>query len=136
MIKQAVLFVASTGLLIYFIAPVDEDKKSKPVVQAAAEQKSSGQKDLSNSWYADSDDENEEFIFGEPLVYSENEEPAPENIGESEGEYKPIAPQVARIAGKPNYVSPAIYSEAPKPGGLGSKENPIDLTPPGGRRKN
>ncbi len=136
MIKQAVLFVASTGVLIYFITPVDDDQKRQPAVQEASEPKTRDQQDLSNSWDANGDDENEEFVFGEPLVYSENDRPSSENEGEEEGEYKPAAPQVTKLVRRANYVSPAVYSKAPKPGGLGSKENPIDMSPPGGRQKN
>lgn len=121
---------------MYFITPTDKDDQKPPATQEASKPKSDNQQDLSNSWEADSGNEDEEFVFGEPLVYSEKDEPSSENKGENEGEYKPAAPQITKIAKRPNYVSPAIYSEAPKPGELGSKENPIDMSPRGGRQKN
>ncbi|QTD56635.1 hypothetical protein [Parasphingorhabdus cellanae] len=134
MIKQAVLFVASTGLLVYFIMPADKEKPSQPAVQEASGSKSNSQKEIADSWYADSGDE-EDFVFGEPLVYSEEDKPSSNNVGEEEGGSQPVVNDVARIEKKRNYVSPAVYNKAPKPGGLGSKERPIDMSPPGGRQK-
>ncbi len=132
MIKQAVLFVASTGFLLYFITPADSDNQKPSTIQEASEPKPKYQQNLPAPWDADSDAEEEEFVFGEPLVYSDTDETIPEK----NDEYSSAAPQVAKISRKPNFVNPAIYSETPKPGQPGSRENPIDLSPPGGRQKN
>lgn len=135
MIKQAVLFVASTGLLIYFIMPVDDDAQKQAVVQETSKQKSNNRASPSNSWDTNYDDQEEDFVFGQPLVYSENDEQSAENNGEYEGEQPSAAGEVTKSVVRRNYVSPAIYSQAPKPGAPGSKGNPIDMSPPGGRQQ-
>lgn len=134
MIKQAVLFVASAGLLVYFVMPVDETEQNEPVVQAAADQKPVNEDNSSNSWEAEDGAEEEESVFGEPLAYSENERSDAEEKYEIEGVVSKASNGPAIKAARKNYVSPSVYLQSPKPGGPGSKENPIDMSPPGGRQ--
>ncbi|MEP2102918.1 MAG: hypothetical protein ABJP02_05785 [Parasphingorhabdus sp.] len=135
MIKQAVLFVVSTGVLIYFIAPVDDDKSSQPVVQKASDPKPSNQSASADSWYADSDDEEEPFVFGQPVTYSDDDESDSGNTDEKEREYQSTAGEVTGTSRKRSYAGVTANSGASKSGRPGSKGNPIDLTPPGGRQK-
>ncbi|GAA0470678.1 hypothetical protein GCM10009096_09480 [Parasphingorhabdus litoris] len=132
MIKQALLFVVSTGVLIYFVTPVADDKQNQPTVQEASKPKPATQSTTPDYWGDEGDDddtenEGEEFVFGQPVVYSEEEE--------EEEDYQPVPPASSIATNQRTSVRRAAASDSPKSGRLGSKENPIDLTPPGGRQK-
>ncbi len=132
MIKQAILFVVSTGTLIYFIAPVDDEKAAEPVAEETSKTKSAAKANTSDQWGYD-DEGSDEFVFGEPLAYSDDDDAPAGNNGEVAGTPGPIISEPKKQIARTNYISPAVYSKAPKPGGPGSKDNPIDMTPPGGR---
>ncbi len=132
MIKQAILFVVSTGTLIYFIMPVDDEKTAEPVAEETSKTKPTVSAVTSDQWSYD-DEGSDEFVFGEPLAYSDDADTPAGNNGEIAGTAGPTINEPTKRIARTNYVSPAVYSKAPKPGGPGSKENPIDMTPPGGR---
>lgn len=134
MIKQAALFVVSTGTLIYFIMPVDDQKPTESIAQETSQTKSTVRTSPSNQWGYDDDEGSDEFIFGEPLEYSDDADTPADNNGEIAGTAGPTINEPTKRIARTNYISPAVYSKAPKPGGIGSKENPIDMTPPGGRK--
>ncbi|WP_109357290.1 hypothetical protein [Sphingorhabdus sp. EL138] len=134
MIKQAILFVVSTGTLIYFIAPVDDEKAAEPIAEETSKTKSAVKSSASDQWSYDDDEGTEEFVFGEPLEYSDDADTPAGNSGEIAGTAGPTIDEPTKRIARTNYISPAVYSKAPKPGGPGSKENPIDMTPPGGRK--
>ncbi|WP_108809627.1 hypothetical protein [Sphingorhabdus sp. Alg231-15] len=133
MIKKAILFVVSTGTLIYFITPVDDEKAAEPIPEETSTTKPAVDADASDQWSYDDDEGSDEFVFGEPLAYSDDDDAPVGNNGEVAGAPGPTLSEPKRPIARTNYISPAVYSKAPKPGELGSKDNPIDMTPPSGR---
>lgn len=124
MIKQVLILAASVCGMALVIAimsgesapepapakPVEEVKKVAPIVANTSQD--------DEDYYSDEDDD---FVFGEPVKYSDGDDAEPIE-----------APSEIREATKPS----SSYAAKPKPrgasptsGALGSKENPVDLTP-------
>lgn len=146
MLKESLTFAVSIGFLIYFVAPTGDDKPpvdpvpetavAKPVLLAEDEEEE-------DTWgYEDADEEDEEFNFGESLVGGDMEDFAFEDSDEVVEAMGAAAPpiQSAAAAQDSDYDRPATPSSAnqrnvnvtvtsPKPGQLGSVENPISVTP-------
>lgn len=129
MIKQAVLFIASTGLLVYFVMPADETEPKETVTQAKTVAKPVSQTNPEDSW--DSENGDDDAVFGEPLTYDEEDEPAAEDAT-TKVPVKAPASLASKVARK-TYNRAPVFRESPKPGELGSKENPVNLSPPGSR---
>ncbi|CAO1653361.1 hypothetical protein [Parasphingorhabdus sp. NYA22] len=134
MLKESILLVASTGLVIYFITPSEEPKPVEPVpvevqemVQPVAPVSDDG---WENEDSETTDDEN--FVFGEPMVVagSESEEqPWDEDNNVIAGYQSDNKKSRSRSSGGSNEPS----SGSPRPGELGSLQNPIERNSSGGR---
>jgi hypothetical protein len=135
MIKEAGLFVISAGFLVYFISPRDEQSKPQPTSAETTQRTVSSDEEEADYWGEEKDDEHaeQEFVFGEPMTGTE---PASED-GDSDSYDEDSASREREVASKSktssdNTSSPAvksrrIHSSSPKPGELGSAENPIPL---------
>jgi hypothetical protein len=138
MIKQAVLFVASTGLLIYFIMPVDDENQSQqPVVENEVKPKPANKVDSTDSWDAGSgDSEGEEaFVFGEPVTYSDDEYLSGENTVGDQNSVSSTSNQQSASAEKPKFGSTPRNGGTPKSRPSVRTGKPRDLSPPGVRRQ-
>lgn len=137
MIKEAGLFVISAAFLVYFISPVKEEPsppppkietKTKAVSSISADAAYWGDDEYGN------DDSEQEFVFGEPMVSTE---PYSQSDSSSDSDKAKEAETNRETASRS--VSPPdshssrtvkrqpIHSSSPKPGELGSAENPIPL---------
>lgn len=132
MLKYAIVFVVSTGFLVYFITPGSDDQA---VVMATEQAKTNVVepapiKKANSGW---SYDAGEDVTFGEPVKYGDDESSdqkttAPENVASN---------SITQTAPKPVYSqAPQTlqFTSSPKPGEYGSAENPVDMTPAGGRQ--
>ncbi|MFK7843443.1 MAG: hypothetical protein AB8B54_14345, partial [Sphingorhabdus sp.] len=72
MLKESILFVASTGLLIYFVTPSDEPPKPETVKAELEEPSKPATQSPDNAWDYDGEDEEDEeeesYTFGEPMT--------------------------------------------------------------------
>ncbi|WP_373490564.1 hypothetical protein [Parasphingorhabdus sp.] len=78
MLKEAILFVASTGVLIYLIAPSGEPPEAEPVEQTEPLVATSPVQNMNDGWGSDGsgddgwgdEDEavDENFTFGDPMI--------------------------------------------------------------------
>jgi hypothetical protein len=131
MMKAALLFVASTGVLIYFIAPVSEEKAA-PVAEEAVQkpQPVRQETDEDDEWGDDDydDDGEEEFVFGEPMTTDDDYEEDEDEInmgGEVSDAEQAVAEGPIEYAKQP--AQQRVDPRSPKPGKLGSASNPIVL---------
>jgi len=76
MLKESILFVASTGLLIYFISPSDEPHKAEPVKEQVQKQAKPLAPASDDGWGDDEDEYDSEgsFTFGEPMTDPDDDE--------------------------------------------------------------
>ena len=134
MLKEAAIFVVSAGTLVYFLAPVGEDEKPQPepagqeqVVAVATETSED------DDWGYEDEGEDDDFAFGQSLLDSTGSDSA-EEVGDPD-ENRP-----ARSASRPsenykravaaaNRNAPRPVARTPKPGEIGSEENPRRLSP-------
>jgi len=128
MMKEAALFTVSTGVLIYFIAPVSEKEQATPEkverVEAAPAQSVS---DADDEWgYGDEDDsDEEEFMFDQPLsaddddAYAENEEDADEQEAVADQQ------ESGTIEVAQNKNQRRAHPDSPQGSERGSRENPV-----------
>ena len=133
MIKETILFVASTGLLIYFVtpsekppktdaAPVEVQKSARPVAETA-----------DDGWgYGDDDDtEDESFVFGEPLTSFDNDYDSGSDDKPAVDEEKSESRREADT--RPSSPRPTVRAEreyspnSPAPTEKGGVDNPIIL---------
>lgn len=131
MLKESILFVASTGLLIYFIAPSDKAPEAEPVPAEVQEPARTAVAAPDDGWGAEDEDDEyadgESFVFGEPmtLLDEENKDKSPDEEDPVDRPEQPddsgsrtSAP--ARTAARPS-------PNSPRSGEPGSLENPIVL---------
>lgn len=132
MIKAALLFVASAGVLVYFVAPVGEDEAA-PVAQEEVQKPQPVREaiDEDDEWGHDDDegDGEEEFVFGEPMTSDDDDYEEDENEINMGSE---VTSTDRAIAERPTeYAEPkskqSVDPSSPKPGKLGSASNPIVL---------
>jgi len=139
MIKESILFVASTGLLIYFITPSNEPPEAEPVEQAEQITTKTSVKTSNDGWddAGSGDDgwgddeveeaEDESFTFGDPMTnldLEDDEKPRdeeessarPEQSEDRGARKSPPASRRSRPSGN-----------SPGSGELGSIDNPIIL---------
>jgi len=127
MLKESILLVASTGMVIYFITPSEEPKKVQPVQPEVQEMIQPVAQISEDSWEDDESEEadDENFVFGEPMTFagSENEEePLDEDRSASLQYQSDDKRSTSRSSGGRNEPS----SGSPRPGELGSLQNPIE----------
>ena len=127
MIKESILFVASTGLLIYFIAPSDKDREAKPVQAEVQEPVKPPANSSDDGWgYDDGEgDADESFTFGEPMTLLDDE-----GADDSPDEDPPAKrPEQADNGGSSTSKSARAQARpspnSPRQGEPGSLENPI-----------
>lgn len=127
MIKESILFVASTGLLIYFIAPSDKAPEKKPVQAEVQEPVNPAANSSDDGWgYDDGEgDAEESFTFGEPMTLLDDEgagdpvdEDPPAKRQEQADSGGSSASRSARVQARPS-------PNSPRRGEPGSLENPI-----------
>ncbi len=131
MLKESLIFVLSTGVLVYLIAPSAEPEKPQPVVEEAepANPPPAPIQSPDDAWGYDDEEESESFTFGEPMTHLDDGI-GDESDDEDSDSGRPAswgdAPSGSKsFAGNGNM--PPI--DAPKPGGKGSRENPIETKP-------
>ena len=127
MLKESILFVASTGLLIYFMAPADKPQEAKPVQAVVQEPVKPAVDSSDDGWGYDEDegDVGEAFTFGEPMTLLDDgsaddpgdEDPPAKRQEQSDGGRSATSGSARAPSGSsPNSV---------RSGEPGSLENPI-----------
>ena len=133
MLKESILFVASTGLLIYFVTPSGEPAKPDAVSEEVQKAVPSPPKPADNAWDYDDEEEGgeESFTFGEPTMdldsgYDDSDESA--SIDEDDPsaraavlEKSTSKTQSAARSNRSSFASSRDSSD------LGSVDNPIVL---------
>ncbi len=127
MIKESILFVASTGLLIYFITPSNEPAKPETVGQEAQKAVTSAVPSSDDGWGYDDDeaDDDGSFVFGEPItdldgdddVQSRDEDDSSDRQGQSDN----TGSKSSSYTNKRKSAS----ADSPVSGQKGSIDNPI-----------
>ncbi len=137
MIKQAALLVASVSFLVYFIAPVADDPEQQPIqskkVQNAKPLNKSDED--ADSWEDEDDDDGDDtdFVFGEPMVDTEPVSDDDDGTAKGDSNQKTVSAKSGRAnRGFVQRKAPVIH-KTPKAAELGSRQNPIDLSPKGSR---
>ena len=132
MLKYAIVFVVSTGFLVYFVTPGSDDD----AVVVATEQANTSIieptpiKKENSGW---SYDAGEDVTFGEPVKYGDDES-TDQKTSASDTVF---SNSLTQTAPKPIYSqAPQIpqFTSSPKPGEYGSAENPVKMTPTGVRQ--
>ena len=124
MLKESILLVASTGVLIYLIAPSEPAPQPEPAKEEVQKIAASPPPPSKDVW--DYDDEtdsgNEDFTFGEPMTFVDDggNEPPPSNGQGNSGATGWYSQSLASNA-------PPSSGRSPRPGAPGSRENPIAL---------
>ena len=134
MIKKAGLFVISAAFLAYFISPVEEEPKPLPEETKIEQKTKSTPSDDTDYWGSDESEEEQEFVFGEPMVSTDpiidTDESSDSNGEDEAGDASESAPR-SSVSAQESFSrtvkSRPIHSSSPKPGELGSAENPIRL---------
>ncbi len=130
MLKEAGLFVVSAGLLVYLVSPSEEEPK--PVVAEATKKANTTPTQEADDW---DDEEDEDFVFGEPLVYSEDSESEAEDESVEElGAVPVVSPRPIQSVSRRTYRKAPVFKKSPAPGELGSRENPVVMSPSVSRR--
>jgi hypothetical protein len=131
MIKESILFVASTGLLIYFISPSDEPAEPEPVEEQVQETVAPAAQSPDNAWDYDDEeaDEGEDmFVFGEPMT-----DPHAEDYEDEPVDEEAISNRQEQSASRQVNPAPAVSDRqaasenSPRSGEKGSADNPIIL---------
>ena len=129
MLKESVLFVGATGLLIFFMTPTDKSAEVKPVDEQVQKTAAPPTPSPDDAWSYDDEGEEDDtdFVFGEPMTGSDSEPSEP-----AQDEEKPSAREEQSASNKSSdagYAStrnpPA--QNGPSSGSLGSVDNPITL---------
>lgn len=131
MLKESLIFVLSTGVLIYLIAPSAEPEKPQPVVE---EPKPTAPppapvQSPDDAWGYDDEEESETFTFGEPMTHLDDgigDEADEEDSGSGRPASWGDSPSGNRSFASNGDMAPA---NGPKPGEKGSRENPIEAKP-------
>lgn len=130
MLKESILLVAATGVLIYLIAPSDAPPKPEPATVEAPKAAKPVMQPSDDGWdYDDGDSDvgDEEFTFGEPMTFVDggNEQASPDQ-SPSNGQGQSGSSRSFASSGN----APSRGSR--RPGAPGSLENPIVLDRDGG----
>ena len=133
MLKESILFVASTGLLIYFVTPSGEPAKPEAVREEVQKAVPSPPKPADNAWDYDDEEEGDEesFTFGEPSInlnsdYDDSDDDAPvdEDDASQRATRSEDSASQTQSAGRSNRSS---FANSPASSELGSIDNPIIL---------
>lgn len=126
MVKESILFVASTALLIYFVTPTEEPPETAVAVEEPTPVADTVQ-DVDNSWgYDEAESEDETFVFGEPLIHSDddyNVDATDTDEEESAGRAQPAETQSKRQPA--TRTRRPVSSSSPGPNERGGVNNPI-----------
>ena len=131
MLKESLIFVLSTGVLIYLIAPSAEPVKPQPVVEEAEETAPppAPVQSPEDAWDYDAEDESDSFTFGEPMTYlddNSNDSSNEEDSGSGRpASWGPPPSGNTSFAGNGNMAP----TNGRRPGEKGSRENPIEVKP-------
>ena len=128
MVKESVLFVASTALLVYFVTPVDEPPEVEPAVEEVKNPVADVSAAPDDGWdYDDESTDDGTFVFGEPLVYSDGGDEAGAAIDEEEAgaDRSQSAAKAPRLAAPTTRTSRQPSSGSPGPSEKGGVDNPI-----------
>ena len=134
MIKEAILFVVATGVLIYFVTPSDEPPETGAVSEDTQKPVIRTPKTTDDGWGYDDeeeDDDGESFVFGEPLTNLDGDygdkssddelEKSSDNRDQTETRETPTKP-VTKSRQK-------FSANSPMPSEPGGVDNPIIFTP-------
>jgi hypothetical protein len=131
MLKESILFVASTGLLIYIFTPSDEPSKVEPVKEQVQETVEPAVQTSDVSWDYDEDEtaDDDTFVFGEPMTVTDS--PGNEESGDEDSSANRLVPATDSGPKSRSYVSGGNQPAAnnPRPGAPGSIENPLESKP-------
>lgn len=133
MMKEAALFTVSSGVLFYFLSPLSEEPAKVPdeVTQETESAKPEPAK-IDDSWgyEGEEDNEDEEFVFGEPLLSDDDGEE--DYHEESDQSYDELSNFVAsnnkssaQTKSSKSASSSTSYTESPQGNQPGSKNNPV-----------
>jgi hypothetical protein len=132
MIKESILFVASTGLLLYFIAPADKAPEAEAVKEQVQKPVKRSVKPADDGWGYDEDegDGEESFTFGEPMTLLDDDsaDDSVEEEGTAGGQEQTAnsVPPSSRSPSSERDRAKARYAPgSPRSGEPGSLENPI-----------
>lgn len=125
MLKESILFVASTGLLIYFLTPSDKAPETALAPAQMQETVKPAAQAPDDAWGYEEEADDENFVFGEPMTLLDDED----SEKPQEDEDRSRRTEQADNSGSRN--SPAARKAAapspnsPRSGELGSLDNPI-----------
>ncbi len=127
MIKESILFVASTGLLIYFLTPPDEPVKPEAVEQESQKKATPVVRTADDKWgYEDETEADDQaFAFGEPMTDLDRDENVQSRDEEDSSDRQEQSGNTR--AKTPSFTSnrkPAS-ADSPVSGAKGSIDNPI-----------
>lgn len=129
MLKESIVLVASTGLLIFFITPSEEPPKAEPVEAEVQEVIRPVTQTSDDSWENDENEEagDENFVFGEPMIVagSGSDEQSGDEDNSVSSQY-----QSDNEGSKSGSFSSSRNERSagnPRPGDPGSIQNPIEL---------
>ncbi|NCN83996.1 MAG: hypothetical protein GW808_14940 [Sphingomonadales bacterium] len=130
MLKESILLVASTGVLIYLIAPSNAPPKPEPAKVEAPKAVKPLMQPSDDGWdYDDGDSEvgDEEFTFGEPMTFVDggNEQASPDQSPSNGQGQSGSSGSFASSGNAPSRGNR-------RPGAPGSLQNPIVMNPGGG----
>ena len=127
MVKESILFVVSTGLLIYFVTPSDEPTKADVAPDETQQQVATKSPPADDGWGDDESEEDyESFTFGEPLTVSDDDSDEPvdeEQSSNREEQPDSGAKQAAPDTGSRKNAAVSSPGSSEK----GSIDNPIIL---------
>ncbi len=125
MIKESVLFIVSTGALIYFITPASDSGEADAPTEVVREAPKAIAQPSAESWGEDDgEEEYENFTFGEPITdEGADEDEAWEDESSSKGkdQWADSGSVASSVTSSRRSASP----DSPAPGELGSLDNPI-----------
>lgn len=135
MLKESILFVASTGLLIYFVTPSEEPAQPETIKAEVEEPSKPVAQSPDNAWgYEDEDDEEDEeqsHTFGEPMTGMDDDDDSNQDEDSKDEDVSSDRQDDWSNAGSTTTsytkTSKVASPDSPKPGDLGSLENPVVL---------
>ncbi|AMO71943.1 hypothetical protein [Sphingorhabdus sp. M41] len=130
MIKETLLFVAASGMLIYFISPSDEPPEVQPVEIEVQKPVESSVQTSDDNWDYDEGDEAEgddDFVFGDPMISLDDNdgEISSDDVNAPYGQQQ--SGSKANSGGAFAGNREPATSANPRPGERGSIENPIEF---------
>jgi hypothetical protein len=122
MVKESILFVAGTSLLVFLIMPAQQPAEVTPVPEETAAPVVQTQKPSNTGWdYEESDGEEEPFIFGEPVKATDSDY---ETTGSSSEESISSRPTEESASS-----SPRAESTSPEPRAKSTADSPANTRP-------